>query len=90
MAAEPSTDRAAAPNVTVVERRGGGFGAAMLALAIVVIIAIVGVFMLNQSRNDDVRTTAVTDAARTVGEASSDAAANVSSAADRAADSVAR
>jgi hypothetical protein len=77
-------------DTVVVERRGGGFGAVLGAIALVVLIAIVAVFLLNQNRQGDVQTAAISDAAENVSSAATDAASSVSGAAERAADSVQR
>jgi hypothetical protein len=74
----------------IVERSGGGFGAALAAIAVVVLIAIVAVFLVNQNRHEAVRTAAIDNAAESVGDAASGAASSVSNAADRAADSLSR
>lgn len=74
----------------VIERRGGGFGAALAAIAVVVLVAIVALFLVNQNRQGEVQTAAIGHAADSVGDAASSAASNVSNAADRAADTVAR
>jgi hypothetical protein len=69
---------------TYVDRGGSGVGGVIIGIAVLALVAIVAFFLLTQSRNDNLRTSAVTDAASSVGKA----ADNVGSAAGRAADSV--
>ncbi|CAN7222018.1 hypothetical protein LJR219_000766 [Phenylobacterium sp. LjRoot219] len=78
---------------TYVDRGGSGVGSLILGLAVLAVVAIVAFFLLNQSRNDDLRTSAVTGAASSVADSASgaarsvgDAATNVGDAASRAAD----
>lgn len=78
---------------TYVDRGGSGLGGVILGLAVLALVAIVAFFLLNQSRNDDLRTEAVTGAASAVSQSASstarsvgDAATNVGDAASRAAD----
>lgn len=62
-----TTGPATPGQTTVIERRSGGSG---LLIGILLLVAlVVGVFFLmNQSRNDTVRTEAISDAAGAVGE----------------------
>lgn len=55
------------PHTTVVERRGSGAG---ILIGIVLLIAVVigGLFLFNQSKNDNLKTNAVTQAAKDVGD----------------------
>jgi hypothetical protein len=64
----------------------GGVGGVIIGIAVLALVAIVAFFLMTQSRNDSLRTSAVTGAASSVGRA----ADNVGNAASRAADSVAR
>src|SRR5438045_830592 len=57
--------------------RGGGMGGVLAVIAVIAALAIAAFFFLNMSRNDDVRTQSV-----------SDAASSVAGSASRAADSV--
>jgi hypothetical protein len=68
---------------TYVDRGGSGVGGVVIGIAVLALVAIVAFFLLTQSRNDNIRTSAVTDAASSVGHA----ADNVGAAAGRAADS---
>jgi hypothetical protein len=68
---------------TYVDRGGSGVGGVIIGIAVLALVAIVAFFLLTQSRNDSLRTSAVTGAAASVGQA----ADNVGSAASRAADS---
>lgn len=69
---------------TYVDRGGAGVGGVIIGIAVLALVAIVAFFLLTQSRNDNLRTSAVTGAASSV----SHAADNVGDAASRAADSV--
>lgn len=69
--------------------RGSGMGGVIIGIAILALVAIIAFFLLSSSRNDAIRTGAVTGAASSVAESASTAAGNVGAAADRAADSVA-
>jgi hypothetical protein len=83
-------DTAATP--VYVERAssgGGGMGGILIGIGLLALVAIVAFFLLNQNKNDAIRTEAVTDAAANVSEAAGKAADGVSSAAQQAADKVA-
>lgn len=69
---------------TYVDRGGSGVGGVIIGIAVLALVAIVAFFLLTQSRNDTLRTSAVTGAAASV----SHAADNVGGAASKAADSV--
>jgi hypothetical protein len=60
---------------------GSGLGGVILGLAVLALVAIVAFFLLNQSRNDDLRTSAATSAAASVADSASGAARNVGDAA---------
>ncbi len=68
---------------------GGGMGGILIGIGLLALVAIVAFFLLNQNKNDAIRTEAVTDAAANVSEAAGKAADGVSSAAQQAADKVA-
>ena len=57
------------PHTTIIERRGGGGGGLLIGLAILLAVVVAGFFLLNQSKNDNARTGAVTSAAKSVGDA---------------------
>lgn len=55
------------PGTVVVERGGNGM-ALIIGLALVVLLAIGAYFVMNQTRNDTIRTDAVAGAAKDVGD----------------------
>lgn len=69
---------------TYVDRGGSGVGGVIIGIAVLALVAVVAFFLLGQSRNDTLRTNAVTGAAHSV----SHAANSVGNAASNAADSV--
>ncbi len=52
-------------DTVVIERRNNGAGL-LIGLALILAVAVGAFFLLNQSRNDNIRTDAVTSAAKTV------------------------
>jgi hypothetical protein len=76
-------------NTTYVERGGGGFGAILVGIAVLALVAIVAFFLLQANRNDTIRADAVSHAADSVAGSASSAANHVSRAADQAAGSAA-
>lgn len=75
------------PHTTVIETRGGGGGAGIgIAIAVILLLAVAigGYFLMQNSRNDTLRTDAVTSAAGSV----AGAADNIGSAAGKAADNM--
>ena len=78
------------PGVTYVETgsRGSGIGGVVAVIAVIVALAIAAFFFLNMSRNDNLRTESVSDAASSVAGSVGKAADNVGDAAQRAADNV--
>lgn len=72
--------------VTYVDGGRSGVGGIIIGVAVLALIAIVAFFLLSSSRQDALRTEAVTGAASSVAQSASSAADNVSSAASRAAD----
>jgi hypothetical protein len=70
--------------------RGSGVGGLILGLAVLALVAVVAFFLLNQSRNDDLRTSAVTGAATSVADSASSAASSVGDAATNVGDAAAR
>lgn len=101
MATERVTERSdGLTTERVVERDGGGttyvdsgggsgLGGVIIGIAVLALVAIVAFFLLQTSRNDAIRTDAVTSAASSVADSASTAADNVGGAANRAADAVA-
>ncbi|HEV2530609.1 hypothetical protein [Phenylobacterium sp.] len=94
MATERVTEHPDGTTERVIERDGGttyvdgggsGVGGVIIGIAVLALVAIVAFFLMTQSRNDNLRTSAVTGAASSV----SHAADNVGAAASRAADNVA-
>jgi type II secretory pathway pseudopilin PulG len=69
------------PHTTVIERRGSG-GAVLIGIVLLLAVLIGGYFLLNQGKNDNLRTDAVTQAAKQVG----DGAQKVGDSAQKAAD----
>jgi hypothetical protein len=67
---------------TYVDRGGSGVGGVIIGIAVLALVAIIAFFLLNQSRNDDLRTSAVTGAASSVAESASGAARSVGDAAN--------
>lgn len=61
-------DRDNAPHTTVIERRGGGAGL-LIGLAVLLLVAVIGYFLIQQSRNESRRSDAVAGAAKAVGDA---------------------
>jgi hypothetical protein len=74
---------------TYVDRGGFGVSGVIIGIAVLALVAIVAFFLLNASRNDTLRTTAVTGAASSVADSAAGAAQSVGNAASNAADSVA-
>jgi len=54
-------------DTVVVDRGGSGGGMAMIAVVLLIAVIIGAYFLLNQSKNDNLRTNAVTQAAHDVG-----------------------
>lgn len=75
-------ERDAGGSTTYVDRGGGsGVGGVIVGVAILALVAIVAFFLLQTSRNDRIRTDAVTSAAASVADSAGDAAKGVSNAA---------
>jgi len=102
MATERVTERPDGTTERVVEREGGGttyvdrggsgVGGVIIGIAVLALVAIIAFFLLSQNRNDNLRTSAVTGAASSVGRAADNvgsAANNAGAAASRAADNAA-
>ena len=71
--------------VTYIDRGGGGMGALMIGIAVLAVVAIIAFFVIQQNRNDAIRTDAITHAADSVAGSAGAAADRVGDAADRAA-----
>ena len=54
-------------NTTVIERRGGG-GGLLIGLAVLILVAVGAWFLINQSKQNSVKTDAVSSAAKSVGD----------------------
>ena len=74
---------------TYVDRGGSGVGGVIIGLAVLALVAIIAFFLLNQNRNDAIRTNAVTSAASTVADSAANAAQDVGNAATTAANNTA-
>lgn len=69
---ETTTTRSNVPpvagtNTTVIERRGGG-GGLLIGLAVLILVAVGAWFLINQSKQNSVKTDAVSSAAKSVGD----------------------
>jgi hypothetical protein len=87
MATERVTERSdGSTERTYVDRGGGsGVGGVIIGVAVLALVAIIAFFLLNQSRNDNMRTDAVTSAASTVADSTANAAKSVGDSAATAA-----
>ncbi|CAN5305119.1 hypothetical protein BH10PSE15_BH10PSE15_19460 [soil metagenome] len=70
------------PHTTIIERRGGG-GLWLIGIVLLFALVIGAMFLMNKSRNDTIRTDAVSGAAKDIG----DGAKKVGDSAEKAADS---
>jgi hypothetical protein len=66
------------------EGGGGNIGAILVGIAVLIVAVIAGIWFLNSSHNDAVRTDAVTGAASSVAQSAERAADSASSAAQQA------
>ncbi|OYY72328.1 hypothetical protein [Sphingomonas sp. 28-63-12] len=69
------------PNTVIVERRSSGTGL-IIGVILILLVAVAAYFVVNQTRNDNLRTDAISSAAQDVG----DSAKKVGDAADKAVD----
>ncbi|MDV3457029.1 hypothetical protein RZN05_08550 [Sphingomonas sp. HF-S4] len=60
------------PSTVVVERRGGSGGALLIGLAVLVLVVLGGLYLVNQNQRENVKTDAITSAAKDVGDAAKD------------------
>jgi len=75
---------------TYVDRGGGmGIGSVIIGIAILALVAVIAFFLLNQNRNDAIRTNAVTSAASSIADSTAGAAKDVGNAATTAANNTA-
>lgn len=70
-----------AGGTTYVDRGGSGMGGVIIGIAVLALVAIVAFFLLQSSRNDAIRTDAVSGAASSVAESAGTAAESVGDAA---------
>ena len=85
MSDEITTHTPAPGTTTVIERSGGGGGAGIIiGIILLVALAIGAFYLINQNRNEAVKTDAISDAARGVGKA----ADKVGAAAEKAGDAI--
>ena len=70
-----------AGGTTYVDRGGSGMGGVIIGIAVLALVAIVAFFLLQSSRNDAMRTDAVSSAASSVADSASSAADSVGDAA---------
>jgi hypothetical protein len=69
---ERVTETASAPGgTTVVERRGSGAGL-LIGLAVLILVVVGALYLINQNNRENVKTDAVTSAAKDVGGAAKD------------------
>ncbi|TGX44562.1 hypothetical protein E5A74_07240 [Sphingomonas naasensis] len=70
---ERVTETASAPgSTTVIERRGGGGAGLLIGLAVLVLVVIGALYLINQNNRENVKTDAITQAAKDVGGAAKD------------------
>ncbi len=74
-----------APNTIIIERRGSG-GAIFIGIVLLLAVAVGAFYLFNNSNNDNLRTDAVTSAAKDVGDSAKKVGDSASKAADGAAE----
>jgi hypothetical protein len=67
---------------TYIDRGGSGMGGLIVGLVVLALVAIIAFFLVNQNRNDALRTSAVTSAASTIADSTAGAAKDVGAAAN--------
>jgi uncharacterized protein (UPF0333 family) len=72
------------PQTVIVERSGGGLGAILIGLALLVAVGIGAYFLMNKSQNDNLKTDAITRAADKVGDGATKVGDSAQKAADKA------
>jgi hypothetical protein len=86
-----TTERVVEPDgdgTTYVDRGGSGIGSILIGIAILALVAVIAFFLVNQNRNDAIRTNAVTSAASSMADSTASAAKDVGNAAQDAAGAV--
>ncbi len=73
---------------TYVDRGGSALGSVLIGIAILALVAVIAFFLVNQNRNDAIRTNAVTSAASSMADSTAAAARDVGNAAQDAAGAV--
>lgn len=69
---------------TVVEKRGGGFGTGLIALVLIALVAVVGIFLFTrESSSEAAKNNAIAGAASDVGDAAQNVGEAVGDAAER-------
>ena len=71
----------AQPTTTIIERRGGG-GGLLIGLAVLILVVVGAWFLINQSKNDTIKTDAVSSAAKSVGDTANKAGEAIDKAAN--------
>jgi hypothetical protein len=70
--AERVTETDSSPNTVVVERSGGSGAGLLIGLAVLVLVVIGALYLINQNNRENVKTDAITQAAKDVGGAAKD------------------
>ena len=69
---ERVTETSSAPaGTTVIERRGSGAGL-LIGLAVLILVVVGALYLINQNNRENIKTNAVTEAAKDVGSAAKD------------------
>ncbi|WBY08303.1 hypothetical protein PIB19_01875 [Sphingomonas sp. 7/4-4] len=69
--AERVTETDSGPSTVVVERRGSGAGL-LIGLAVLILVVVGALYLINQNNRENVKTDAITQAAKDVGGAAKD------------------
>lgn len=70
--AERVTETDSSPSTVVVERSGGSGAGLLIGLAVLVLVVIGALYLINQNNRENVKTDAITSAAKDVGAAAKD------------------